>query len=172
MDKDSYIESDICKVIEQFLNELKNSKQLKIDNEILKNENKLIKQKLDEYETKTNELNRELNEKNNLLGSILENTSSISKKIHEANIVSDEGALSNLAAGVPDFDSLLPADDWGAAPPADADGGWGGEGPALPHEDKEVINDPSSEYSDYSDGYRSKKRNKRGKNKKNKGHRW
>jgi hypothetical protein len=80
---DSFIETDICKVIEQFLNELKNSKQLKIDNELLQKDNKLMRHELDEYETKINKINKELNEKNDLLRSILENTSSISRNLCE-----------------------------------------------------------------------------------------
>lgn len=83
MDKESFIETDICKVIEQFLTELKHSKQLKIDNEVLQNENKSMRHELDEYETKINEINKELNEKNKLLRSILENTGNISNKIRE-----------------------------------------------------------------------------------------
>ena len=76
-------ETDICKVIQQFLDELKNSKQLKIDNESLQNENNLLFNDLEEYKQKYNTINEELNKKKELLNSILENTTNISKQIYK-----------------------------------------------------------------------------------------
>ena len=159
---DCIVETDICKVIEQFLNELKNSKQLKIDNELLQKDNKLMRHELDEYETKLNEINKELNEKNDILHSILENTGSISTKVHEAlgseepngtNIPNDpEIKLDAKSQCHKDNDVMVGADEehgdfWSGADNLDY--------PELPWTT--------------SNGFRKNKKNKK---KKNKGKRW
>jgi hypothetical protein len=173
MDKESFIETDICKVIEQFLNELKHSKQLKIDNEVLQNENKSMRHELDEYETKINEINKELNEKNKLLRSILENTGNISNKIREtlppedtynSNNTDDSNdrgikldANVHLRPGglgeVRDVPAEVTADGW-----PEGDG---------------YLSSESSDYLDYHNmSSKAQKRFKKNKKKKNRGRSW